>query len=74
MGYTVYVKISGNSLGQPFENPVTSICAVMGEVEKFWGVNEGIAEIPLSANPMEGIVLVQVIIEPGILEVNAIPP
>ena len=30
--------------------------------------------MPLSINPMDGMVLVQVIMDPGILEENAIPP
>lgn len=72
VGLTVMVKINGVPT-QLFPVGVMVIVAVTGVVPLFVAVNDGIdAEVPLEANPMDGVSLVQAKVAPDTLLPNGI--
>jgi hypothetical protein len=58
VGFTVIVNICGGPV-QPFADGVTVIVAITGTVPVLIAVKAGIFPIPLAANPIEGLLFVQ---------------
>jgi hypothetical protein len=64
VGFTVMVKVNGTP-GHAFAEGVTVIVATTGVVPALVAVNEGISPVPLAANPIEGVLLVQANVVPA---------
>ena len=69
VGFTVIVKETGVPV-QPFAVGVTVIVATTAVVPLFVAVNEAILPLPLPANPIEGLLFVQLNVVPLTEPVN----